>query len=451
MRSCLQPRAAHHEPGVRRRAGRAARARPRAWPRARARRRRRRPPPPTPRPPAARPPRAPPGRSARRRRRGRAPGRARRPRSRRRRAPRRVGHGVGDRELGDRRRRAGARRPTTARRRSARRGGARPRCPARSRAASSGRGAAERPVLGERGELVVLLVALDDVAVAVDDDVAQHRGDAHDDAVLGVVLAVDEAEVLDLRAAADLAHVVPALAVEVVEPAHPLGQQVGAEVARERLAVAGGPGGDDLVVQRGRLGADGVGGEVRVVGRRLGGGELDARDALAPALAQRGGLEEPEAEQREADPSANTKTHGLPAAGAGARRRPRSRRRLPRRRRRRSRSEPPPGAAIESTASSRPTRTVIQRPENRRRVTRRRTTGLSRLLHGDLHTGRSRNRRSEPNPIRRPSRAAPADQVLALQRQIGNRAVGALLARAPTPKTPAKSRRRRCRSCKDGI
>ena len=94
--------------------------------------------------------------------------------------------------------------------------------------------AAQGPVLRERRELVVFLVALDDVAVAVDHDVAQDRDEADDDAVLGVVLAVGEAEVLDVRAAADLAHVVPALALEVVEPPHPLGEQVGPEVARER-------------------------------------------------------------------------------------------------------------------------------------------------------------------------------------------------------------------------
>ena len=89
------------------------------------------------------------------------------------------------------------------------------------------------------------------------------------------------------------------LAIEVVEPADPLGQEVGPEVARERLAVAGGPGGHDPLVQLGGVGGDRVGGEVRVVAGRLGGGEVDARGALAAALAQRGGLEQAEAEQRE--------------------------------------------------------------------------------------------------------------------------------------------------------
>ena len=59
-------------------------------------------------------------------------------------------------------------------------------------------------------------------------------------------------------------------------------------MAGERVAVAARPGADDVTVQRGRLGLDGVGLEVGVVGGRLGGGELDAGGALAAALAQGG-------------------------------------------------------------------------------------------------------------------------------------------------------------------
>jgi type VI secretion system secreted protein Hcp len=44
------------------------------------------------------------------------------------------------------------------------------------------------------------------------------------------------------------------------------------------------------------------------------------------------------------------------------------------------------------------------------------------------------DRTANPAPIG----AAPPHPVLALQRQIGNRAVGALIARGPTPKTPVK-------------
>ena len=160
----------------------------------------------------------------------------------------------------------------------------------------------QRPVLGERRELVVLLVALDDVAVAVDDDVAQDRVEADDDAVLAVVLAVGEAEVLDVRAAADLAHVVPALAVEVVEPTHPLDEEVGPEVPGERVAVAARPRGDDLAVQAGGVGLDELGREVGVVAGRLGRGELDPRGALAAALAHAGRVEEPEADEEHEGP-----------------------------------------------------------------------------------------------------------------------------------------------------
>ena len=88
---------------------------------------------------------------------------------------------------------------------------------------------AERPVLGRGHDLRRALVARDRVAVRVAHDVALARPDADRDAVVGVVGAVDEPEVLDLRALDDLADVVPALAVEVVQPALPLDHQVRAE------------------------------------------------------------------------------------------------------------------------------------------------------------------------------------------------------------------------------
>ena len=78
--------------------------------------------------------------------------------------------------------------------------------------------------------------------------------------------------------------------------------------------------------------------------------------------------------------------------------------------------------------------------------------GLSRLSPRPPHIGRSRNRRSERESAPEPQvAAAPAQRVLALQRQIGNRAVGALLARAPTPKTPPKMPAPKPPELKDGI
>ena len=89
----------------------------------------------------------------------------------------------------------------------------------------------EGPVLGERRQLVALIPAVDDVAVAVDHHVPEDGGEADDHAVLVVVLAVGEPDVLDRRLLADLAHVVPAAAIEVVEAAHPLGEQIGSQEA----------------------------------------------------------------------------------------------------------------------------------------------------------------------------------------------------------------------------
>ena len=66
----------------------------------------------------------------------------------------------------------------------------------------------------------------------------------------------------------------------------------------------------------------------------------------------------------------------------------------------------------------------------------------------------------EPEPPERPqptvapepvTSTAPAERMLALQRQIGNRAVSALLARDPTPKTPPKMPAPKPPELKDGI
>ncbi len=105
--------------------------------------------------------------------------------------------------------------------------------------------------------------------------------------------------------------------------------------------------------------------------------------------------------------------------------------------------DPPPGAAIESTASSRPSRTVTHRLENRRKVARRRIGPDYRVIesahaqepHSEPPQPTETSAAAGPGPA---FAAAPAQRVLALQRQIGNRAVGALIARAPKPKAPAK-------------
>ena len=58
----------------------------------------------------------------------------------------------------------------------------------------------------------------------------------------------------------------------------------------------------------------------------------------------------------------------------------------------------------------------------------------------------------KPAPAREVATAvAPAQHVLALQRQAGNRAVGALLSRAPKPKTPPKVPAPKPPELKDGI
>ena len=143
--------------------------------------------------------------------------------------------------------------------------------------------AGERPVLHERDELVLLALAHDLVAVRVEHVRAQLRLDAHHRAVLGVVLAVGEADVEHLRVAEHLHAVVPALAVEVVEAAIPLDEQVRAHEPRERLPVARVPrhlGGPE---QRDGVALELVGGEVGVVLGRLGGGGPHALVALRAA------------------------------------------------------------------------------------------------------------------------------------------------------------------------
>ena len=144
-------------------------------------------------------------------------------------------------------------------------------------------------------------------------------------------------------------------------------------MARERLAIARGPRGDDVAVQSGGLGLDGVGVEVRVVRGCLGRGEVHARGAFTAALAHARRFEHAEAEQQQAD---REREHEDPRAALGAGARPAAREAAP------SSppppppkpDEPPPGAAIESTASRRPARTVTQRPERARRLTRWRIT-----------------------------------------------------------------------------
>jgi type VI protein secretion system component Hcp len=54
-------------------------------------------------------------------------------------------------------------------------------------------------------------------------------------------------------------------------------------------------------------------------------------------------------------------------------------------------------------------------------------------------------------PARKEAVTAPAERMLALQRQIGNRAVGALLARTPKTKAPAKMPAPKPPQLKDGI
>ena len=150
--------------------------------------------------------------------------------------------------------------------------------------------AGERPVLGQ-GDLLALLrlPPHDPAPVAVDHVGAQVRRDAHDGAIVVIVLAVDEPDVLDLGLAEHLHAVVPALGGEVVEPPRPLDHEVLADDRGEPLAVAGVPGGLSLEEQVARLRHEPVRAEVSVVLGRLGGGGSHLRVALAhlPAVAPR--------------------------------------------------------------------------------------------------------------------------------------------------------------------
>jgi hypothetical protein len=110
---------------------------------------------------------------------------------------------------------------------------------------------------------------------------AQVRLDPDHRPVLGVVLTVRDPHVEHGRLAEHLHTVVPALPVEVVEPAVPLQEQVGADQLRERGAVARVPRHLRGAEQRGRVALELVGGEVGVVLGRLCGRGPDARVARA--------------------------------------------------------------------------------------------------------------------------------------------------------------------------
>ena len=121
------------------------------------------------------------------------------------------------------------------------------------------------------------------------DVVAELGLDPDDDAVAGVVAAVGQADVLDGRLADQLDAVAPAAAVEVVEPALPLGEQVGRRRAGASAARSSRPRRPGPRVNSARRGwLDHVGRERRVVLGGLGGGELDAALALGRAPARRG-------------------------------------------------------------------------------------------------------------------------------------------------------------------
>ncbi len=131
---------------------------------------------------------------------------------------------------------------------------------------------AERPELAESDGLGQAAGALDVVAGAVLDVVAEPGIDPDRHGVGGFVSAVVEADVLDVRLADDLDPVAPAAAIHVVETPVPFLQEVGADELAEPRAVAAVPGGLDLLEQRGGVGPDRVGGERGVVLGGLGGG-----------------------------------------------------------------------------------------------------------------------------------------------------------------------------------
>ena len=134
---------------------------------------------------------------------------------------------------------------------------------------------AQDPVLGQDGLGVAIVGAGDHAAVLVADVVPQVRLDADDHPVVGVILPVDQPQVLDLGFGEELGDVVPTLPVEVVEAQHPLGVQVRSQKRPQVSPVAGRPGVDDVPVQRRRRGLDHLGGEGLVVHARLFGRDLD--------------------------------------------------------------------------------------------------------------------------------------------------------------------------------
>ena len=158
----------------------------------------------------------------------------------------------------------------------------------------------------QRHELVLLARAHDLAAVRVEHVGAQPGLDPHDGAVLRVVLAVRDAHVQDRRVAEHLDAVVPALAVEVVEAAVPLHQQVGPDQpARARCAVARVPRHLGGAEQRDGVPLELVRGEVGVVLGGLGGRRAHPLVALAQlaAVANRvdGTIEQEHAEEPEDD------------------------------------------------------------------------------------------------------------------------------------------------------
>lgn len=177
--------------------------------------------------------------------------------------------------------------------------------------------AGQRPVLAERHGLILLALAHDALAHAVLHEGLELRLDPDDGAVLAVVLAVDEADVPYLGVREHPHAVLPALALEVVEPALPLDQQVRADQPCERRPVTRVPGHLRRVEERDRVTFQLAGREVGVVLGRLRGGGAHARVALAhlPAVAERVDeeVEQEQAEQPEHD------DHDERVALAGAR------------------------------------------------------------------------------------------------------------------------------------
>ena len=91
----------------------------------------------------------------------------------------------------------------------------------------------ERPVLAHLGRRGGLAVVHDATAVLGLDEVLGRRLDADHDAIVGVVGAVDQPDVLDHGAVVDMDAVVPALAVEVVTPSP-------CQASRRRTTIGGG-------------------------------------------------------------------------------------------------------------------------------------------------------------------------------------------------------------------